>query len=1526
MEVSVTSSEADRLNALRRYNVLDTAPETALDEISRLAARICGTPIALISLIDNTRQWFKSRVGWEALELSCDISFCAHTIQQTGLFVIQDVLTDERFATNPLVMSAPNIRFYAGMPLITSEGYTLGTLCVMDRVPRELNFEQEEALQVLSRQVVAQLELKRSLVERQRLEEGLQQANQETELRVEERTIELRNAFERSQAEIVERQRLEMQLRRREQKLADFFENGVIGLHRVGADGIVLWANQAELDLLGYSREEYIGQHIANFHADQEVIDDILQKLTAKETLNDYEARLLCKDGSIRHVLIDSNVFWEDGQFIHTRCFTRDITKRKQAEEGLRVREHQQAVVAQLGQFVLADVDLSTLMNEAVVCVAQSLEVEYSKVLELLPDGNALLLKAGVGWQAGLVGQETVDAATDSQAGYTLLSREPVIVEDLRTEKRFSGPRLLHEHGVVSGLSVTIQGQNRRFGVLGAHTAGRRTFTEDDVNFLQSVANILATAIERKRAEELLLERARLAALEADIGIALTRSDSLPDILQQCVQALVKHLDAALARIWTLKAEENVLELQVSAGMYTHINGFHSRVPVGQFKIGVIAQSRQPHLTNNVIGDHRVHDQEWAAREGMVAFAGYPLVVEEQVVGVMAIFARHLLPEDTLKAMASVANGLALGIQRKRVLEALRESEARFRSLSVCSPVGIFLTDTQGHCIYTNPRWQAIAGLTFEEALGKGWGQTLHTDDRKQVFTNWSAYVHGGREYSDEFRFQTRQGIIRWAHSRSSPMFSDNGELLGHVGTLEDITERKRVLEALRESETRLQAILDSSTAVIYLMNAENRYILVNRQYEKLFHTTQAQIAGHSLYENWPQDIADTFAVNNQRVLETGNALEFEEVVPLDDGLHTYLTIKVPVCDASGTPYAVCGVSTDITERKQAEQALQKAHEHLEIRVQERTAELRKINEKLQTEVTERKLVLEALRHREQEFKALVENAPVIIARFSAELRHVYVNPAIEQVTGISPSTFIGKTNVELEMPSDLCQLWEQKLQQVFETKQGVVFEFSFPTSSELIYYQTRCVPEFASDGSVESVLSIAHNITALKQAEEKLIHDAFHDALTGLPNRILFMERLERALKHTKRRADYSFAVLFLDLDRFKLVNDSLGHTIGDQLLVALADRLKKCLRSGDTVARLGGDEFTILLDDIEGMDDVTYIVDRIHKEMTLPFNLSGYEVITSASIGIALNANSYELPEEILRDADTAMYRAKALGKARSEVFGKDMHTLAVARLQLEMDLRRAIERQEFRLHYQPIIFLETGKIHGFEALVRWQHPDRGLIHPAEFIPVAEETGLIVPIGQWVLREACHQMHIWQEQSSNNFSLTISVNLSRKQFAQPNLVEQIEQILQETKLDPRNLSLEITESIVMENAEAAISMLLHLGALGMQLHMDDFGTGYSSLSYLHRFPINTLKIDRSFISRIGNDAENLEIVQAIMTLAHSLGMKVTAEGVETAEQLAQLRVLKCEYVQGYFFSKPVNSEMAKALIAKEPLNLLQA
>ncbi|MEH2008562.1 GGDEF domain-containing response regulator [Nostoc sp.] len=568
-------------------------------------------------------------------------------------------------------------------------------------------------------------------------------------------------------------------------------------------------------------------------------------------------------------------------------------------------------------------------------------------------------------------------------------------------------------------------------------------------------------------------------------------------------------------------------------------------------------------------------------------------------------------------------------------------------------------------------------------------------------------------------------------------------------------------------------------------------------------------------------------------------------------------------------------------------------------------------------DITERKQILETLAHRQEEFKALVENAPDIISRFNTELRYVYVNPAIEKVTGISVETFIGATNAELNLPSEFCRIYDHKLQQVFQTKQEAEFECSLAITWETKYYHTRLVPELASDGSVYFVLSIARNITALKVAQAQLIHDAFHDVLTGLPNRALFIERVERALMSAKRRVDYIFAVLFLDLDRFKVINDSLGHMIGDQLLTALARTLENCLRAGDTVARLGGDEFTILLDDLNNINDVTSVVERIHEALTSAFQLSGHEVFTTASIGIALSNASYNQPEELLRDADIAMYHAKLLGKGCHKIFDSSMYTQVTKLLELEMDLRRAIERQEFQIHYQPIILLETYKIIGFEALLRWQHPEQGLVFPDSFIPLAEETGLIIPIGYWVLREACRQMHTWQIQFPADPPLTISVNLSTKQFSQPGLIEQINQIIQETNVEASNLKLEITESVLMQNTQSATFMLLQLQEMNIQLHLDDFGIGYSSLSYLHRFPSNALKIDRSFIAKIGANGENLEIIQAIISLAQNLNKDVIAEGVETMEQLAQLKAMKCKYAQGYFFSKAVDSKSIERLIA---------
>ena len=442
-------------------------------------------------------------------------------------------------------------------------------------------------------------------------------------------------------------------------------------------------------------------------------------------------------------------------------------------------------------------------------------------------------------------------------------------------------------------------------------------------------------------------------------------------------------------------------------------------------------------------------------------------------------------------------------------------------------------------------------------------------------------------------------------------------------------------------------------------------------------------------------------------------------------------------------------------------------------------------------------------------------------------------------------------------------------------------------------------------------------DVTEQKQAEKNLLHNAFHDALTALPNRVLFLERLTNSLAKVKAGNGYSFGVLFLDLDRFKVVNDSLGHQIGDQLLIATARRLESCLRPGDIVARLGGDEFAVVLEHVRHVSDAIQAAERIREHLAMPFNLSGHEVFISASIGIALNQTASEEPDEILRNADTAMYRAKDHGRGCYELFDKGMHARNVALSQLEAGLRRALARDEFRVHYQPIISLETWRISGFEALVRWEHPELGYISPLKFIAVAEETGLIVPIGQWVLREACEQLRAWQEQFPSDPPLSMSVNLSGRQLSQPDLIDRISQILSETGLDARSLKIEITESAIIENIDDAAMTLRRIKALGIRLSLDDFGTGYSSLSYLHRFPIDTLKIDRSFISRI-NLPKNTEIVRTILTLAGNLGMDVVAEGVETRDQILQLTGMNCEYVQGYLLSKPIDGRAMRALISE--------
>ena len=449
-----------------------------------------------------------------------------------------------------------------------------------------------------------------------------------------------------------------------------------------------------------------------------------------------------------------------------------------------------------------------------------------------------------------------------------------------------------------------------------------------------------------------------------------------------------------------------------------------------------------------------------------------------------------------------------------------------------------------------------------------------------------------------------------------------------------------------------------------------------------------------------------------------------------------------------------------------------------------------------------------------------------------------------------------------------------------------------------------------------EGYRALQSEIEERKSAEARLLYDAFHDALTGLPNRALFVDRLEHVIGSIERHPEERYAVLFLDLDRFKVINDSLGHLVGDHLLVAVGERIASSLRPGDTVARLGGDEFGVLLQGMRDPGDALQVADRIQRSLTRSVLVEGHEMFVTASIGIAVQSDRYTKPDQVLRDADIAMYQATLKGKACSEIFDAAMHGSVVDRMQLEADLRRAVEHgEDFVLHYQPIVALRTGKLIGLEALVRWRHAARGLLAAGEFVPLAEESGTIVPLGEWAIRAACAQLGAWQDRIPALAAVTMSINVSGRQFRRPDCVEAVRRIVRESDIDPRQLAIEVTESVIMDDVESSAAKLGRLRDMGVQIHVDDFGTGYSSLSYLHRFPITAVKIDRSFVAGLPSQ-ESEEVIKAIVSIAESLDFDVIAEGVEAPSQLAKLEELRCRYGQGFYVSRPMEASAIEAWI----------
>jgi diguanylate cyclase (GGDEF)-like protein/PAS domain S-box-containing protein len=803
------------------------------------------------------------------------------------------------------------------------------------------------------------------------------------------------------------------------------------------------------------------------------------------------------------------------------------------------------------------------------------------------------------------------------------------------------------------------------------------------------------------------------------------------------------------------------------------------------------------------------------------------------------------------------------------------------------APAFIYFKDTGGRFLRINRALAARYGIADPaQAVGKTDFDFFPPADAERFRRDEEEILRSGRPIVDHVERGTfPDGRASWSSTTKMPLRDANGRIHGIFGISHDITGLREQAAERAEQAAQLNALLDLLPDAAWFKDAGGRYRRVNRPAAAALGLDDpAKAVGKTDADLLPAADAERSRAADVETLRAGKPLPPQEESTTDAQGRTAWrsVVRAPLGDAGGQPTGTLGLARDVSERKRAESAS-----------------------------GEQALFL----------AGLMDGLPDALYFKDAQGRYLRINRAQAARLGLKdPADAMGKTDADL-LPKEQAALAKKDDDEILRTGAAIVGqEESRPLPDGTVAWtSTTKMPLRDRDGRVVGTMGLSRDISDLKRAQDRLVQHAFYDSLTGLPNRSLFMDRLEHSIRRTLRRPDILSAVLFLDVDRFKGVNDSLGHQAGDQLLYSVARRLERCLRPGDTIARLGGDEFVVLLEDIVEVNAAARVARRILQDLAAPFAIAGVEVYASVSIGIALSSNRYERPEEMLRDADTAMYRAKALGRARYEVFDAAMHERAVQQLQTETDLRRALERHEFALLYQPVVSLVDRRLLGFEALLRWRHPQRGLLAPADFLSLAEETGLINPIGLWAIREACRQVRDWQQRFPAPQPLRLSVNVSRRQLVQKDFVDQLRRILDDTRLDPATLTLEIAETALLESLQATADVLARIHALSIQLHVDDFGARAGAAGQLPRLPVNTLKVDQSFISRIpaGNDPGGP--MKTIMALAQSLGLGVTAEGVETPAQLEALRLLKCGSAQGFLFSQPLEPAAAESQLAKK-------
>ena len=1221
--------------------------------------------------------------------------------------------------------------------------------------------------------------------------------------------------------DITERKRAEEALRASEERTRMILDTANDPFITINARGEILdWNRQAEL-IFGWSREEAMGRILSETiippqhrEAHDRGLRDFLVTGNGPVFNAQIELTSQRRDGSEFPVEL---LAWpvRTGGVLTISAFVRDITERKRAEGEIRLLAHLQSVVAELGQQALRSQGYASVLDTAVILVAQALGVEYCNVSELLPGGEEFMLRAGIGWKEGDVGRATFKSS-DSQAGYTLRSEHPVIVEDAPTETRFVPLPMLLGEPIVSSMSVVISTRKGPYGALGAHSKRRRTFTNDEIHFLQAIANVLGAVIERNQAEAQVERLARLQAVVAGLGQRALAEEPLGTLFDETVSLVARTLEVEYCKVLELLPDGAALLLRAGVGWRAGLVGQATVGSGADSQAGYTLLSDQPVIVEDLRTETRFSGPPLLHEHGVVSGMSVIISTSEGPYGVLGAHtkSRRVFTRDEVHFLQAIANVLGTATQRRRAEEALRRINRAHRALSSCNEALIRATDESALL-------QQICQIIVDEASYRFcWVGYAEQDDARMV----RPVAQAGFE---EGYLKTVQ--VTWA---------DTERGRGPTGT------------CIRTGQT------------VVIKNTAIDPGFVPWRDEALQRGYASVIAIPLLVDATPLGALGIYASEPAAFVEGEVKLLTELANDLAYGVQTL--------------------------RTRAERASAAA----------------------------------ALRERDEHVGLLLNSTAEAICGIDLEGRCDWVNQACARMLGYAgPADFLGKNLHALvhhsradgtPLPEEECQVHQHLRRgddvhvddQVLWRADGTCFP---------VEYWSHPVHR---DGQLIGAVVTFLDITARKKAESQIQHLAYFDALTELPNRVLFQDRLKQSLAHATRQ-NRLVAVHFFDLDHFKDINDSLGHAVGDTLLKAVGERLQRSVRASDTVARLGGDEFAILQTDLVRVEGAATLAAKLLKVMSEPFPIDDRQIRTTASIGITVYPLDDSRGSQLLQNADMAMYLAKKEGRNNYQFYTASLNTELQEHITLLADLHHALERREFVLHYQPQVDLRHGGTIGMEALIRWQHPVRGLLPPGKFVALAEETGLIVSLGRWVLEQACAQNRAWQ--AAGLPARRVAINISAMQFKHDDLVAAISETLEKTSLAPQWLELELTESTLLQDLQAGARTIQQLHKRGIQVAIDDFGTGYSSLSYLSRLPVDKLKIDQSFVRSLPGDPDAAAVAKTIIDLGHCLKMKVIAEGVETKAQLDYLLEKGCDEGQGYYFNHPLPAADLASVLEKE-------